>query len=438
VVALLDRRASGAFSGNLFVVADTMEVDTDGGRLVVTDFDVVAVELTGTAAWVGADARLALGKTPSGLPGVSQPGRCCDPTTICIPGGPEPDPIDPRIDPIFRFSLGGRMAVVRAPSEPRPFGPLSVDPGREGLDILPGRGGAIDDISGQPPMSRVGDYRTRQDEGRSPVRALLLDTYSLGNKAVPDGLRWPDGVPGPQILDCVRVVDKFCTVVTPICEPGMTGFTDAGDGDVMIAVGSNPCGGAAGSRPIHLREVPEWCKYIFTPMTTPLALPIRQPPSANSKANERHLQFIAEEAKTPRKNASLSSVAQQRVELRRNDAHTLAGGRQGLIEVDRSPRRFLSHGRRRERLQQLGLLGADQGAQLVGERRLRCRNEVAAAYGESDPGRPDLGEDIAAYQNTSPSAAGGAMPPSSGGLGGRGPPSPSSSKGHPWTLVDSS
>jgi hypothetical protein len=163
------------------------------------------------------------------------------------------------------------MAVVRAPSEPRPFGPLSVDPGREGLDILPGRGGAIDDISGQPPMSRVGEYRTRQDEGRSPVRALLLDTYSLGNKAVPDGLRWPDGVPGPQILDCVRVVDKFCTVVTPICEPGMTGFTDADDGDVMIAVGSNPCGGAAGSRPIHLREVPEWCKYIFDPEHLPSA-----------------------------------------------------------------------------------------------------------------------------------------------------------------------
>jgi hypothetical protein len=107
VVALLDRRASGAFSGNLFVVADTMEVDTDGGRLVVTDFDVVAVELTGTAAWVGADARLALGKTPSGLPGVSQPGRCCGPTTICVPGGPEPDPIDQGSIQSFAFPSAG-------------------------------------------------------------------------------------------------------------------------------------------------------------------------------------------------------------------------------------------------------------------------------------------------------------------------------------------
>jgi RHS repeat-associated protein len=267
IVALIDGRSSGAFSGNLFVVADTVDLDTDGGRLVVTDFDIVAVELAGTAAWVGGDARLARGPTPSGLPGVSQPGRCCGPTTICIPGGPQPDPSDP----IFRYSLGERMAVVRAPSGPKPPGQRSTAPVGAGPDTLPGRGDGVDNIPGQPPIARVGDYRTRQDEGRSPVRSLLLDTYSLGNKTLPAGVRWPSGVPTPQILDCVRVVDKSCNVVTPVCEPGMIGFTDNNDREVSIAVGSNPCGGAAGSRPLPLREVPEWCTYIFAPETLPSA-----------------------------------------------------------------------------------------------------------------------------------------------------------------------
>ena len=151
-------------------------MDADGRRLIVTDFDVVAVELSGTATWVGIDARLALGATPSGLPGVSQPGRCCGPTTICIPVGPAPDP-----DPIFRYSLAERMAVVRAP-EQQPFGPSPVDAVSEARDVPAGGGHAVNETHALPPMSRVGDYRTRQDEGRSPVRALCSALIRSGTK----------------------------------------------------------------------------------------------------------------------------------------------------------------------------------------------------------------------------------------------------------------
>jgi hypothetical protein len=261
VVALSDKRMSGSFSGNLFIVADRMETDSGSDRLLVTEFDVVAVELTGRAAWVGGDARLAIGQTPSGLPGVSQPNRCCGPSTICIPTDPAPDPMNP----IFRYSLGARVAVVRAPSQP-----TEIQYGSRVSGLSSGPGGVREDAFGQTRVPRVGDYRTRQDEGRPPVRVAVMDAYSLGNKAVPKGLRWPDGVPRPQILDCMRVVDKGCTTKLPTCDQGMTGFTPGNDGDVTIGVGSNPCD-AGTSRPVHQREVPEWCTYIFAPECLPSA-----------------------------------------------------------------------------------------------------------------------------------------------------------------------
>ena len=50
VIGMAARRSEGRrreFAGSVFVVADTVEADPTGDRIVVTGFDVVAVELQG-------------------------------------------------------------------------------------------------------------------------------------------------------------------------------------------------------------------------------------------------------------------------------------------------------------------------------------------------------------------------------------------------------
>src|SRR5687767_1051057 len=40
IVATLDRQSANAFSGSLFIVAESMDLETEGRRLLVTEFDV--------------------------------------------------------------------------------------------------------------------------------------------------------------------------------------------------------------------------------------------------------------------------------------------------------------------------------------------------------------------------------------------------------------
>jgi RHS repeat-associated protein len=246
VIGMAARRAEGRqreFAGSVFVVADTVEADPTSDRIVVTSFDVVAVELRGAASWMGVDLKLSTGRGPSGGPagggpGNAQPGRCCGPSTICV----TPPGDNPPGGPISRLTISDRVAVsgaIGAPGVPR-------DPGT---------------------FYTAGDYGTRAAGGGAPVRVFAVDAYA-GAVGMVDPDVWPPGVPTPVAMDCVRVVDKGCAAVRPVCNEGDIGYTQDDDGSASIAVGSNPCG-APSERPVRANDVPELCTHIFGPETLP-------------------------------------------------------------------------------------------------------------------------------------------------------------------------
>src|SRR5262249_45393447 len=151
-------------------------------------------ELSGTTNWSAGDAQIALGPGTGG-----QLGRCCGPSTICVPtgdGGGGPEPCE------FSFCGTDRISISQ---------------------ITP------------PPL------RDRQNAGRPIVGGSLYNEPSPAGTPVPGAP--PTGAFGDFGLDCVEVQDPTCLHVKPICDLGDIGYTTGDDGTGDQGSGSNPCGG---------------------------------------------------------------------------------------------------------------------------------------------------------------------------------------------------
>jgi RHS repeat-associated protein len=204
------------FTGTVFTVARDPLFDPDTGRVQVTDYRIVAIELSGSAGWVGRNVAFV---TDTAV--IGQRGRCCGPTAICVPDptGGGGGGIDPR-------------AVLLRSSE---------------------RAG-VTDIS--PPAEAV-----RAGMG---LPTIGLSIFTLGDPAGPG--RGPLRE-FPHV--CTRVIDQFCARVKPVCEWGDIGFTltaDQSSGD--SGSGSTRCGPGSGA-PVMGRDVPMVCQHIRSEETLP-------------------------------------------------------------------------------------------------------------------------------------------------------------------------
>lgn len=193
--------SDATFRGSVFLVADDLTVDALTGELRATSFRVASVALGGIAKTAGRGAVLHFTGPLGG-----ESGRCCGPSTICVPNdaGPEPTP---------------------------------------GCDIALCTGGGIGVSPNAPP---TGD--SRGNAGLVTIPLTVYGRTSLG------GLEGFD-------FDCTAVHDRECDRVTPICDVGDIGFTENDDGGGDPGSGSNPCAPGRGS-PAMGRNVPEICTYI--------------------------------------------------------------------------------------------------------------------------------------------------------------------------------
>ncbi|ADP81182.1 MauE/DoxX family redox-associated membrane protein [Pseudofrankia inefficax] len=211
VVAQVRRGEEGqpvGFRGSLFLVVDDPRVDDTRGLVEAERMSVAAIELAGTATWLGGAARFAA----SGALG-SLGQACCGPATICVPTAGSSSPGGP----------GGGS------------GPGGGDPVDGGVPWLP----PSDElgVSAVPPLRLT----ARDATGRGRVNAAM---YGFG----PDGLHAVFG-------DCVDVRDPRCAVATPVCDPGDGVFTSDDPGSNSS---SDPCGvGGGGARAGH--DVPAHC-----------------------------------------------------------------------------------------------------------------------------------------------------------------------------------
>src|SRR4051794_40904803 len=172
-----------AFAGDVFLVVRDPVFDQANPRVQFTDFSVAAVRLTGSASWTGRNVVLAVDTSV-----VGEPGRCCGPSTICVPGqGPLPEP---GWIPLAVTESVGRTSTV----------PLAAD--------------------------------RRAQLGLPTVYLQIFDRRpSLGA-----------GLPEPFPHLCTRVIgDRGCTAAKPVCDWGDIGFTlhAAGGGDA--GAGSTLC-----------------------------------------------------------------------------------------------------------------------------------------------------------------------------------------------------
>jgi RHS repeat-associated protein len=193
------------FRGDLFIVTRDATFDPSTRRIEATTFAVAAVELSGTAEWLGSASRLAL--TLRGSPSA---GRCCGPPTICVPApsGPGPGP--------------GPCLSGICPSD------------RVGL-------------SNHPPDP----LQTRIDHG-APVIGLSVFTT---DPRIPGGLV-------ASTFSCVTVLDRGCARITPLCGSDDIGYEADPQGFGNPQVGSQPCQPRPGDEDGSGRKVPKICTMI--------------------------------------------------------------------------------------------------------------------------------------------------------------------------------
>jgi RHS repeat-associated protein len=202
------------FADEVFFVARDPVFDAASGRVQLTQYDVVAVALSGTASWVGRSPVLAVDTSV-----VGEPGRCCGKDTVCVPSPP----------------AGGSGGV----------GPLSV------TDTV-----GVTTIS--PHAAQV-----RDDRGL-PSIGLAIFEY-------PDPLGGGGTVPRSFLNYCTRVIaDRGCMAKKPVCDWGDTGFTLGAGGGGDTGSGSSVCGPTAGGT-VYGREVDKICTQIRSEENLPAA-----------------------------------------------------------------------------------------------------------------------------------------------------------------------
>jgi RHS repeat-associated protein len=202
-----------AFADDVFLVARDPVFDAASGRVQLTQYDVVAVALSGMAGWVGRSPVLAVDTSV-----VGEPGRCCGKDTICRPEPP-------------RGGSGG--------------GPLSI------TDTV-----GVTTIS--PHAAQV-----RNDRGL-PAIGLAIFEY-------PDPLGGGGTLPRSFLNYCTRVIaDRSCMAKKPVCDWGDTGFTLGTGGRADTGSGSSVCGPTAGGT-VHGREVDKICTQIRSEERLPAA-----------------------------------------------------------------------------------------------------------------------------------------------------------------------
>ena len=222
-------RARGAarvpFSGRLFALLPEPSFDDGYGLVSAERFRIAAVELSGTASWVGTDARL------SASLGAVEAGRCCGPQTVCAPptGGGGDDP------PVLLST-----PTVGVANQP---GDLYSSRGTQ----RPSAGTVPYDVYG----AGVGDRRPVPGDG-------LPDP---GGGGVDPGGGRPDPLTGIELV-CVDVRDPDCDIAHPVCGPDDVGFTTTGDDAADVPVGSSNCPDQL-TRPVRGLNVPESCTYAY-------------------------------------------------------------------------------------------------------------------------------------------------------------------------------
>lgn len=193
------------FSGNIFFVVDDSVVKNSSKKLEVTQYKIVAIELSGTANFMATDVHFA--QVDSMRSGGGR--RCCGPSTLCTPRGPSLDDV---------------------------MSPLPIE----------------------ATLSRNSLWDSREATG---FPTIGLDLYTPSLKDPITGLpTYVDPDVLPTGVDCIRTHDPGCTNKTPICDVDMPGFSED-NGVPTIDQGSNPCGPV--TKPVDIPKVQEWCTYAY-------------------------------------------------------------------------------------------------------------------------------------------------------------------------------
>jgi len=180
IIANLKKSEKGLpFRGNIFFVVDNADVNLSGKKLEATKYRIAAIELAGTASFIGTDTHFA--QVDSMLSGMGR--RCCGTPNICIPTSP-----------------------VTGDSHLQ--GPLPFEPTNTRYSLWGVRGAA-----GNP--------------------TIHLDFFATASN-IP-GL-------DPQSFECIQTHDLGCDNITPICDFGMPGFLFNDNDMPDIPSGSNACG----------------------------------------------------------------------------------------------------------------------------------------------------------------------------------------------------
>jgi RHS repeat-associated protein len=233
VFARVKRSQDGvSFEGRLFGVLADPAFDETGRVVSARKFRIAAVELRGSASWVGTDSRF------SGSVGAVEPGHCCGTPTVCVspPGGDEPPVLMPTARVGVTTTRRG-LYETRAQRDSEAgtvgytvYGSSTLNPGQPGS--FPGGIGPDPDPGPNPGVGG----------GFNPVGAGLL---------------------------CLEVLDPACGRAKPLCGPDDIGFATSDDGAADIPIGSSRCADEL-TRPVRGLNVPEACTYAyFTDPTDP-------------------------------------------------------------------------------------------------------------------------------------------------------------------------
>ena len=194
-----------AFSGSVFLVGADPVFDAGSGRFQLTDYQVVAAQLSGTAGW----------------------GR-------------------PNRQLRSRHRGGGRGgALLRQAHHLRP-----ADPGQRRRRPDPGDrpGGCLADYPAGPDLAPGLLGRPRIDLG------VLVRSSTTPNRLTLDSLH-----------TCTRVLaDPGCTAAKPVCDHLDPGFTLATNGVGDSGSGSTRCNPGAGGT-VTGRNVPAICQHVMSP-----------------------------------------------------------------------------------------------------------------------------------------------------------------------------
>jgi hypothetical protein len=225
VFARVERSNAGVpFEGRLFGILSDPAFDESGRVVSARNFRIAALELKGSASWIGVDARLSGSNAPA------EPDHCCGTPTVCVsrPGDDEP----PVLMPSARVGVTTTMRELyqtRARRDP--------EAGTVGYTVY----GSSTLNSGRPEPVPPGDG--------SPAS--------------------PAGVPAPQWRDpvgtdlvCLEVLDPGCGIAKPLCGPDDIGFVTLDDNAADLPIGSSFCADEL-TRPVRGLNVPEACTYAY-------------------------------------------------------------------------------------------------------------------------------------------------------------------------------